>query len=123
MKKTYCGTPVYMAPEISGNTKYNPFLVDVWALGVIAFVMINLDYPFESFSRIKPKNDKYGNFPWRFSSYVKDPSKELIDFLDRTFESNPRKRISLRKMIKHEWIARVYNKTRKLVLKFSSQTD
>jgi calcium/calmodulin-dependent protein kinase I len=36
----HCGTPNFMAPELlDKNTKYCPFGVDVWALGVTLFYL------------------------------------------------------------------------------------
>ncbi len=34
----YCGTPLYMAPEIIENLPYSQ-LCDVWALGIIMFIL------------------------------------------------------------------------------------
>ena len=38
---TFCGTPLYQAPEvakgIAGDTPYDAFMADVWALGAITF--------------------------------------------------------------------------------------
>jgi serine/threonine protein kinase len=43
---TICGTFPYMAPEILLRQPYNAFLVDIWALGVILYNLLNADYPF-----------------------------------------------------------------------------
>ena len=41
----FCGSPHYMAPEMIGR-KYNE-LVDVWALGVLVYLMLYGKYPYE----------------------------------------------------------------------------
>ena len=42
----YCGTPHYMAPEIVKKTPYNPQAADVWAAGVILYLIFVGKLPF-----------------------------------------------------------------------------
>lgn len=35
--RLFCGTPCYMAPEISSRKDYTGAPIDVWALGVLMF--------------------------------------------------------------------------------------
>lgn len=42
---TYCGTPLYMAPEIINGNKYD-MKVDVWALGALLFQLLTGSFPF-----------------------------------------------------------------------------
>jgi serine/threonine protein kinase len=42
---TFCGTTYYMAPEIYEQKKYNQ-KVDIWALGVLMFMMLFGSHPF-----------------------------------------------------------------------------
>ena len=55
-KKTFIGTPIYLAPEVLSNkysnNNYN-YLVDVWALGVISFEVYFGVHPF--YHNIKDK--------------------------------------------------------------------
>ncbi len=39
-RKTTCGTPSYVAPEILKHQSYDPELVDVWCLGVTLYAML-----------------------------------------------------------------------------------
>jgi MAP/microtubule affinity-regulating kinase len=42
----YCGTPHYMDPDISKKKEYNGHAADVWALGVILFILVTGKLPF-----------------------------------------------------------------------------
>lgn len=45
---THCGTPPFMCPEIVQKRPYNGMKADVWALGVILFLMLNGKLPFKA---------------------------------------------------------------------------
>ena len=49
-RRTVCGTPNYIAPEILESNKFNghSYEVDVWSLGVIMYAMIIGRPPFET---------------------------------------------------------------------------
>ncbi len=42
----FCGTPSYMSPEIVNKQEYLGPQADVWALGVLLYVMLVAIYPF-----------------------------------------------------------------------------
>ena len=46
-KRTVCGTPNYMAPEILEGKQGHSYEVDIWALGVIIYTLIIGKPPFE----------------------------------------------------------------------------
>lgn len=58
MLKMHCGTTSYMAPEIVRKSAYNGFKADIWALGIVLYVMLTGKFPFNGktekdiFSRI-----------------------------------------------------------------------
>lgn len=45
----FCGTPSYMAPEIVNKIMYSGNSADVWALGILLYVMLNGKFPFKGF--------------------------------------------------------------------------
>ena len=44
--KVFCGTPSYMAPEITKKSDYEGMPVDMWAVGVLLYVMLVGQFPF-----------------------------------------------------------------------------
>jgi 5'-AMP-activated protein kinase, catalytic alpha subunit len=44
--KVFCGTPSFMSPEIVCKKEYNGAAADVWALGVVMYVMLCGVLPF-----------------------------------------------------------------------------
>lgn len=55
----FCGTPVYMSPEIVEKKPHSYFKADVWALGVVLYALLSGKFPFKGennadlFSKIK----------------------------------------------------------------------
>jgi serine/threonine protein kinase len=46
----YCGTPPYMAPEITLKAPYHGEPADMWALGIILYLMLVGKFPFRAAS-------------------------------------------------------------------------
>jgi len=105
---TECGTPGYMAPEMIRNPKgYDGMKADIWACGVILFIMLAGFPPFQKpdlsdwwFNKLV--NGKHALF-WQAhsrSAYFSDQTK---DFLNKILNPDPEKRISIADMKKHAW--------------------
>jgi len=46
--KIFCGTSSYMAPEIVRKSEYDGFKGDMWALGVLLYVLLTGRFPFKA---------------------------------------------------------------------------
>ncbi|CAF0710394.1 unnamed protein product [Brachionus calyciflorus] len=98
----YCGTPLYMAPEIIDNNPYSQ-LCDVWALGIIMFFILTSHSPFtaENESRLR---EQIRNAEINTSSnhYI-NLSPEAKDCLNRMIKVNPAHRITSSELFNHAW--------------------
>lgn len=94
-KKTLCGTPNYIAPEIldNGNSDGHSFEVDIWACGVIMYTLLVGSPPFETES-VKTTYRKIRDNSYDFPAHVQisTAAKQLIQ---RILHSDPTQRPSL----------------------------
>lgn len=109
------GTPEYMGPElISGRSGYDGKKVDVWASGVLLFVMLLGMFPFEM------EDESYVNTAGLYSiwlqqirsSWQEHPNNnnavmrltpECRDLLDKMFDTNQDSRITIDGIVRHPW--------------------
>ncbi|XP_048728781.1 serine/threonine-protein kinase PLK1-like [Ostrea edulis] len=75
-KRTLCGTPNYIAPEVLGK-KGHSFEVDVWSLGCILYTLLVGKPPFET-SCLKDTYLKIKKNEYHIPSRVTMPAKNLI---------------------------------------------
>ncbi|CAI6373954.1 unnamed protein product [Macrosiphum euphorbiae] len=100
---TVCCTMTYSAPELLyGKRPYNPVAVDVWAIGVVLFIMCNNVPPFRNRHRKdihRKQMDKH--FAFRRSL---GRSKTLIDLTNTFLEPNFLQRTKIKTALQHPWI-------------------
>ena len=100
-KRTVCGTPNYIAPEILDGKTGHSYEVDIWSLGVIIYTLIIGKPPFETrdvkttYKRIKM--NAY-NFPE--NAIISDSAKNLIT---QILVTDPSKRPSLDQILIHDF--------------------
>lgn len=109
LMKTSCGSPCYAAPElVITNEPYQARKADVWSCGVILYAMLAGYLPFDD----DPQNPDGDNIArlyqyittthLTFPEYVEPISRDL---LRRILVPNPKKRLSLREVRSHQWLA------------------
>ena len=100
-KRTVCGTPNYIAPEILDNSHGHSFEVDVWAIGVIMYTLLYGQPPFETesvkttYKRIK---DNHYSFPLPSQKTYKPVSPAAKSLISRILCTEPSRRPTVREM-------------------------
>lgn len=113
MSSTMCGSPPYIAPEVlrcaSGDksTKYRADLVDIWSCGVILFVLLVGNTPWE-----EPSDSK-----WEWREYIRTHGRstdelwerlppEALSLLRGMMNIDMDKRFSFAQIRQHPWYTR-----------------
>jgi serine/threonine protein kinase len=98
----FCGTPMYMAPEIIENYPYSQ-LCDVWALGIIMFILLTGQSPFTADNDVKLREQiRHADINRSLKSYnVLSP--EAKDCIERMLKVNPARRITSSELSQHPW--------------------
>jgi serine/threonine protein kinase len=68
------GTIYYCSPEMILNTSYNPFISEIWALGVVLFTIIEKHYPFYRINNFNINN--LNKTPKLLKSKIEDSFKQ-----------------------------------------------
>lgn len=95
------GTPAFMAPEIHQNKPYQGDAADVWALGVLLFVMVTGRFPFMS-TNFEEFHNLIASGEYHFPKNMKlsDEAKSLIN---SCLNFEPTKRPTVQTLLQHEW--------------------
>lgn len=94
--RTFTGSPIYMAPEITENESMNKYSypADLWALGVSLYVMLFASFPdFDDDFNISPKGKKWEE--------LSPGAKALITGLVR---SAPSERLTAEQVLESKWL-------------------
>ncbi|KAM3179135.1 hypothetical protein ACTXT7_001182 [Hymenolepis weldensis] len=98
MKKTLCGTPNYIAPEILHKHGHS-FEVDSWSVGCILYTLLVGRPPFET-SSLQETYDKIKKNDYKIPSCISLTASSLI----RAFlQANPQKRPSMFSALEHSF--------------------
>jgi serine/threonine protein kinase len=88
-KKSFVGTPEYMAPEVVNNNPERGYAADLWALGVMIYQLATGKLPFKD-------NSDYLTFLKTLEGKFDIPAdldKNVIDIITRLLVANPSQRL------------------------------
>ncbi|KAL1455541.1 hypothetical protein WDU94_009630 [Cyamophila willieti] len=101
MLTTWCGSPPYAAPELFGGREYDGTKSDVWSLGVVLYVMVTAQLPFDgpNLATLKQRI-LFGKF--RIPFYM---SAECEHLIRNMLVLDPTRRLTLTQISNHKWMA------------------
>ena len=100
-KRTVCGTPNYIAPEILDGKSGHSYEVDIWSLGVIIYTLIIGKPPFETQDvKTTYKRIKMNAYTFPENAVISEAAKALIVEI---LVTDPLKRPSLEQILTHDF--------------------
>lgn len=103
ISKTFCGSAAYAAPEILRGQPYHLPLHDIWAMGVILYIMVCGSMPYDD-SNIKKmvKDQMERKVAFSKSKNIPDICKNLVH---KILEVDIKKRYTMSQIFDHPWLA------------------
>ena len=102
-RKTVCGTPIYLAPEII-KEKGHDEKVDIWCRGVLLFELMTGSVPFQGKDIESLKN----SILHLKISWPKEMNKDAKDLITRILKLDPSQRITLEEIMEHPFITKYF---------------
>ena len=103
---TFCGSPLYMAPEILKLKEYTN-KADIWSLGVILYEIVFKKHPYPS----KNKAELIKKLKSPEKIYIPYLEEHLRNLIERLLDKNDYTRINWEEIFEHEWFIN-YNKNK-----------
>lgn len=103
--KIIVGTKMYMAPEILDQSDdTNPYKppCDIWATGVLTFILLSGHFPFYGFEIDEQIKFSFLEFKQDCWQNISTDAKELISMM---LQKEPLNRINAERILKNKWFA------------------
>ena len=104
IRSTYCGTPLYLAPEMIKEIGHDEHL-DIWCIGVLIFELLTGEVPFKG-EDLKSLNNNILNLKISWTKDINSVAKNLIS---KILKPDPKDRISLVEMLQHPFFKEKLN--------------
>ncbi|XP_074656390.1 testis-specific serine/threonine-protein kinase 3-like [Tubulanus polymorphus] len=122
LSSTFCGSKSYASPEILSGVPYDPKKADIWALGVILFILVTGRMPFDESKGNHSLLQEHRNLGISWPN-TRNLSASCKSILLSSMEYNYRFRVDIIKFIGHRWLVSEINKTRRSSLNRHGAND
>ena len=102
-RKTVCGTPIYLAPEIIKEQGHDE-RVDIWCIGVLLFELITGNVPFQG----RDIETLKSNILHLKIAWPKEMNPDAKDLVSKILKLEPSQRISLEDMLEHPFFLKFF---------------
>ena len=102
-RKTVCGTPIYLAPEIIKEQGHDE-RVDIWCIGVLLFELTTGHVPFQGNNIETLKS----NILHLKIAWPKDINPDAKDLISKILKLDPNQRMSLEDMLEHPFFLKFF---------------
>ncbi|KAK8711409.1 hypothetical protein V6N13_146691 [Hibiscus sabdariffa] len=107
---TLCGSPLYMAPEIIQNKKYDA-KADLWSVGAILFQLVTGKPPFDGNNHLQLFENILRSTKLQFpEGAVHELHPDCVDLCRSLLRHNPVERLTFREFFKHKFLGETSKK-------------
>ncbi|KAL1466541.1 hypothetical protein MTO96_026587, partial [Rhipicephalus appendiculatus] len=102
LSRTFCGSAAYAAPEVIQNIPYRPKRYDSWSLGVILYIMVCGQLPFDDtnpFQQVRAQMSRQISFPASYGL-----TKMCRNLIRHLLEPYVLYRCSVPRAMRHPWM-------------------
>lgn len=101
---TLCGSPLYMAPEIIQNQKYDA-KADLWSVGAILYQLVIGKPPFDGNSQLQLFQNILASSELRFpQGALEELHPDCVDLCRSLLRQNPVERLSFQQFFNHKFL-------------------
>lgn len=102
-----CGKHNYMSPEVAANSEpFDGFAIDLWAAGVILYIMLTGFPPYDQANRTDQRFDLIvtGRLMEQLRNWDIHLSDQAGDLMQKMLQLHPKNRPTLAQVLQHPWV-------------------